>query len=112
MQRGTLPRVTTPQDERDAARAAYLKAREEFDAAELAWDPFLDTTGDAESDPLAAEAAFDRLKRANDARQDALDSLWVAWRNRPGERDSAGEREHAGANESANGGANESATAD
>ncbi len=77
--------MTTPQEERDAARAAYLSARAEFDAAELAWDPFLDTTGDPESDPEAAEAAFDRLKRANDARQDALDSLWVAWRNRPGE---------------------------
>ncbi len=82
-----MPQVTTPQEERDAARAAYVKAREEFDAAELAWDPFLDASGDADTDPIAAEAAFDRLKRANDARQDALDSLWVAWRNRPGEQE-------------------------
>jgi hypothetical protein len=75
--------VATPQEERDAARAAYLSARDEFDAAELAWDPFLAASEATEADAHAAEAAFDRLKRANDARQDALDSLWVAWRNRP-----------------------------
>jgi hypothetical protein len=83
-----LPGVTTPQEERDAARVVYLRARDEFEAAQLAWDPFLDTNGGEDADPTAAEAAFDRLKRANDDRQDALDALWVAWRNRPGEWES------------------------
>jgi hypothetical protein len=73
----------TPSEEREAARAAYLSARDEFEAAQQAWDPFLATTGVTETDPNAAEAAFNRLKTANDVRQDALDSLWVAWRNRP-----------------------------
>jgi hypothetical protein len=75
--------VTTPQEERDAALAAYKSACGEFEVAQEQWDPYLAATGVAEADPVAAEAAFDRLKRANQARQDALDSLWVAWRNRP-----------------------------
>jgi hypothetical protein len=75
--------VTTPQEERDAALTAYRSASAEFEAAQAAWDPFLAPTATYDSDPVAAEAAFDRLKRANQAKQDALDSLWVAWRNRP-----------------------------
>lgn len=71
----------TPQEERDAALAAYRAASAEFDAAEAQWDPFVAPTGD--TDPTAAERAFSRLRRAYLARQDALDSLWVAWRNRP-----------------------------
>ena len=69
----------TPEQERAASLAAYRAASAEFDAAQLQWDPFL---ADAGADPAAAEAAFDRLSKANLARQDALDSLWVAWRNR------------------------------
>lgn len=75
--------MTTPQEERDAALAAYRSASAEFEAAQQEWDPFLAPTATYDSDPGAAEAAFDRLKRANQAKQDALDSLWVAWRNRP-----------------------------
>jgi hypothetical protein len=74
--------VTTPDEEREAARVAYLRARDEFDAAQEQWDPFLATTGVIETDDAAAEAAFNRLKTANQARQDALDALWLAWRNR------------------------------
>ena len=47
------------------------------------WDPFLAATGDIDTDSTAAEAAFDRLRTAHQAKQDALDSLWLAWRNRP-----------------------------
>jgi TnpA family transposase len=75
--------VTSVQQERAAALAAYRSACAEYDEASEQWDQFLEPTGSADTDQLAAEAAFDRLKRANDARQDALDTLWVAWRNRP-----------------------------
>jgi hypothetical protein len=75
--------VVTPQEERDSALAAYRSAQAEFEAAQEQWDPFLVVGGAAEADPSAAEAAFDRLARANKARQDAVDSLWLAWRNRP-----------------------------
>jgi hypothetical protein len=75
--------VETVQQERDAALAAYRSASAEFEAAQEQWDPFLATTGDIETDSAAAEAAFDRLRRAHQVRQDALDSLWLAWRNRP-----------------------------
>jgi hypothetical protein len=79
--------TATPQEERDAALAAYRAAITEFDLAQGEWDPFLAAADLADTDPAAAEAAFDRLSRANQTRQDALDTLWVAWRNRP---DSAG----------------------
>jgi hypothetical protein len=75
--------VTTLQQERDAALAAYRSACEEFSAAQEQWDPYLVAGGESEADLLGAEAAFDRLTEANQARQDALDSLWLAWRNRP-----------------------------
>lgn len=75
--------MTTPQEERDAALAAYRAARDEFDSAQEQWDPFLVTSGVTEADSAAAELAFDRLTKANQARQDALDSVWLAWRNRP-----------------------------
>jgi hypothetical protein len=75
--------VLTPQQERDLALAEYRSACVEFDEAQLQWDPYLDANGASELDPDGAEAAFDRLRRANQTRQDALDSLWVAWRNRP-----------------------------
>jgi hypothetical protein len=75
--------VTTPEEERAAALAAYKSARDEFDAAQDEWERYLATTGVIETDPIAAEVAFDRLKRANQARDDAVDFLWVAWRNRP-----------------------------
>ncbi len=75
--------VATPQEERDAALAAYRLAQAEFDAAQAGWDPFLDFGGEVELDSAAAEAAFDRLAKANQARQDAVDALWLAWRNRP-----------------------------
>jgi hypothetical protein len=75
--------MTTPQVEREAALAAYRAACLEFDEAQLQGDPDLAAPGVSEADSGAAEAAFDRLRRANQARQDALDSLWVAWRNRP-----------------------------
>jgi hypothetical protein len=75
--------VSTPQAERDEALAAYKAACAEFEEAQQQWDPYLDSTGADDVDPTAAEAAFDRLRSANFARQDALDSLWVAWRNRP-----------------------------
>ena len=73
----------TPQEERDEALAAYRAAIVEFDLAQAEWDPFLAAADLADTDPAAAEAAFDRLSRANQARQDALDTVWVAWRNRP-----------------------------
>jgi hypothetical protein len=73
--------VSTPQEERDLALAEYRSACVEFEEALERWDPFV--AGESETDPAGAEAAFDRLTKANQARQDALDSLWVAWRNRP-----------------------------
>jgi hypothetical protein len=73
--------VTTLQQEREAALAAYKAACEEFKDAEQQWDPYLAAA--TEADSAAAAAAFDRLSNANLARQDALDSLWLAWRNRP-----------------------------
>ncbi len=75
--------VATPQQERDAALAAYRAARDEFDAAQEQWDPYLAVSQIPETDSAAADAAFERLRMANQARQDALDSLWLAWRNRP-----------------------------
>lgn len=62
---------------------AYNAARLEFEAAEERWDSYLATTGRIEGDSTEAGAAFERLKKANEARQDAVDSLWLAWRNRP-----------------------------
>jgi hypothetical protein len=75
--------VPTTHEEREAALAAYRAACDEFAAAQEQWDPFLATTAVIETDSVGAEAAFNRLKMASQARQDALDSLWVAWRNRP-----------------------------
>jgi hypothetical protein len=75
--------VVTPQEERDSALAAYRSAQAEFEAAQEQWDPFLDFSAEIEPDSRAAEAAFDRLAKANQARQDAVDALWLAWRNRP-----------------------------
>jgi hypothetical protein len=74
--------VSSPQQEREAALAAYRAACAEFADAEVHWDPYLASNVD-DADADAAEAAFDRLRKANQARQDALDTLWVAWRNRP-----------------------------
>lgn len=71
--------VATAQEERDAALAAYRVACAEFDHAQQLWDPFLAVV---DTDPAEADAAFERLRQANQARQDALDTLWVAWRNR------------------------------
>ena len=62
---------------------AYETARAEYESAQEQWDLYLATTDSIESDSTAAGAAFERLKRANEARQDAVDSLWLAWRNRP-----------------------------
>ena len=75
--------MTTLQEERAAALAAYRAACDEFEEAEVRWDPFLAVVDAAEVDSAAAEAAFDRLSKAYQGRQDALDSLWLAWRNRP-----------------------------
>jgi hypothetical protein len=75
--------VSSPQEERDAALAAYKSACAEFDDAQEHWYPYLAMADVADTDAVAAEAAFDRLAKANNARQDALDTLWVAWRNRP-----------------------------
>lgn len=72
----------TPQEERDAAMAAYNAARIEFEAAQEQWDAYLASTAKIDS-ATEAGAAFERLKNANEARQDAVDSLWLAWRNRP-----------------------------
>lgn len=71
--------MATAQQERDAALASYRAACAEFDCAQQLWDPFLAVV---DTDPAEAEAAFERLRKANQARQDALDTLWVAWRNR------------------------------
>jgi hypothetical protein len=73
----------TPQEERDAALAAYRSACEAFTEAQEQWYPYLVAVSDVEADTVDAEAAFDRLRTANQAKQDALDTLWVAWRNRP-----------------------------
>jgi hypothetical protein len=75
--------VATVQEERETALAAYRSACVEFEQAQESWDPFLAVVDAAEMDSAAAEAAFERLRQANQARQDALDSLWLAWRNRP-----------------------------
>jgi hypothetical protein len=75
--------VATIQQERDAALLAYRAASAEYEAAQVEWDPYLAATGDIDTDSTAAEAAFDRLRTAHQAKQDALDSLWLAWRNRP-----------------------------
>jgi hypothetical protein len=75
--------VTTLQEERAAALAAYKSACDEFAEAQEQWDPYLVVVSEIETDSVGAEAAFDRLRKANQARQDALDSLWLAWRNRP-----------------------------
>jgi hypothetical protein len=75
--------VSTPQEERDAALVAYRSACAEFEQAQEHWDSFLARPELTETESVAADAAFDRLKQANQARQDALDWLWVAWRNRP-----------------------------
>lgn len=72
----------TPQQERDAAMIAYHAARADFEAAQQQWDYYLAATDRIESDSSEAGAAFERLKRANEACQDAVDSLWLAWRNR------------------------------
>lgn len=73
----------TPEQERAAALAAYKRARDEFDAAQDQWERHLDASAVIDIDPIGAEASFDRLKAANQGRDDALDFLWVAWRNRP-----------------------------
>lgn len=73
----------TVQEERDAALAAYRSASEEFRLAEEQWYPYLAAGSETEADSVAAEAAFDRLRTANQARQDAVDALWLAFRNRP-----------------------------
>jgi hypothetical protein len=75
--------VFTLQQERDAALARYKSACEEFAEAQEQWDPYLAPASETEVDPVGAETAFDRLRAANQAKQDALDSLWLAWRNRP-----------------------------
>ena len=62
---------------------AYNAARIEFEAAQEQWDAYLAPTNGSESDSADGDAAFDRLKNAHEARQDAVDSLWLAWRNRP-----------------------------
>jgi hypothetical protein len=74
--------VTSLQEERDLALVAYRSACAEFDEAQQEWDSHLAATGVIE-DPMPSAAAFDRLKTAYQAKQDALDSLWLAWRNRP-----------------------------
>jgi hypothetical protein len=79
----SLAEVMTPQEERDAAMAAYNAARVEFETAQEQWDAYLATTAMIDGDSTEAGAAFERLKNANEARQDAVDSLWLAWRNRP-----------------------------
>ena len=73
----------TLQQERDAALAAYRSACEEFRHAQEQWDPYLAAVNEIEADSVGAAAAFDRLKAANEKKQDALDSVWLAWRNRP-----------------------------
>lgn len=73
----------TLQQERDAALAAYRSACEEFKQAQEQWDPYLAAVSETEADPVKADAAFDRLTAAHQLKQDALDSLWLAWRNRP-----------------------------
>jgi hypothetical protein len=75
--------MATHQEERAAALAAYRAACEEFEQAQALWDPFLAVVDAIEVDSSAAAAAFDRLSSANQSRQDALDVLWLAWRNRP-----------------------------
>lgn len=75
--------MSTPEEEKAAALIAYRSASAEFEAAQAQWDPFLAMTQLTDAESEAAEAAFERLRRANQARQDAVDSLWVAWRNRP-----------------------------
>ena len=62
---------------------AYRAACVEFEEAEAQWDPYVTMTGPTDADSTGADAAFDRLTKANRERQDALDTLWVAWRNRP-----------------------------
>jgi hypothetical protein len=79
----SLSGVMTPQEEREAAMAAYRAARIEFEAAQDQWDAYLATAAKIDGDSTEAGAAFERLKNANGARQDAVDSLWLAWRNRP-----------------------------
>ena len=76
----------TAQEERAAAMATYEAARTEFESAQEQWDRYLATTELIDSDSTAAGTAFERLKKANEARQDAVDSLWLAWRNRPEDR--------------------------
>ena len=78
-----LIEVMTPQEERDAAMAAYNAARIEFEAAQEQWDTYLAGTATINGNRTEAGVAFERLKNANEARQDAVDSLWLAWRNRP-----------------------------
>ncbi|MCW2526178.1 MAG: hypothetical protein JWM76_1038 [Pseudonocardiales bacterium] len=73
----------TLQQERDAALAAYRSACEEFAEAQAQWDPYLAAVSEIEAGSAGAEAAFERLRNANYERQEALDSLWLAWRNRP-----------------------------
>ena len=75
--------MSTPEEEKAAALIAYRSASAEFEAAQAQWDSFLAMTQLTDAESEAAEAAFERLRRANQARQDAVDSLWVAWRNRP-----------------------------
>lgn len=75
--------MTTLQEERAAAIAAYRAACADFEAAQEQWDPYVASVEPTHTDAVAAEAAFERLRKANQARQDALDSLWLAWRNRP-----------------------------
>lgn len=78
-----LADVMTPQQERAAAMAAYTAARIDFEAAQEQWDAYLAVTDKIEGDSTEAGAAFERLRMANEVRQDAVDSLWLAWRNRP-----------------------------
>jgi hypothetical protein len=78
-----LGQVNTPQEERDAALVAYRSACREFEEAQEQWDPYLVAVSEVDADAVGAEAAFNRLRTANQVKQDALDTLWVAWRNRP-----------------------------
>lgn len=73
----------TPEEERAAALAAYQSARVEFDAAQEQWERYLDPSAVIELDPIVIEQSFERFRAANQGRDDALDSLWLAWRNRP-----------------------------
>jgi hypothetical protein len=60
--------VTTLEQERALALAAYRAACAEFECAQQQWDPFLAVVDAGDGNPAAAEAAFGRLRNANQAR--------------------------------------------